>query len=345
MGAACAVESVMVGASVILLFALGGAEAGPTLTVTSVALPGSKGVVALDYLAADRAAARVWIPAANLGSVDVLDLATRGVTRIDGFATGPSNLPAKDRWLGPSAAGVGDGFVFIGNRATAELCSLDARRQVKVACLAAPSAIDGVAYVGATKQVWATAPAAHALVLAGVESGGALRLAGSVHLPGSPEGYAVDDAHGRFFTNLEDANRTVAVDVKSRKLLASWPVPCGRGGPRGLAYDGARQLLFVACTDRVVSLAAAEGGRVLATLPTGQGVDNIDYLDASQTLYVAAGKAARLTLVGVDDGGKLHVRATARTALGARVVVAAADGTAVVGDPGHGVVLLVSPPP
>ncbi len=84
---------------------------------------------------------------------------------------------------------------------------------------------------------------------------------------------------------------------------------------------------------------------MLGTLATGPGVDNIDYLDASQTLYVAAGKTARLTLVGVDDRGKLRAKASAHTALGARVVVAAGDGTAEVGDPSHGAVLLVSPPP
>lgn len=337
----------MVGANVILILSalLAADGAGAGLGVTRVALPGGGRPLALDYLAVDRAAARVFIPAGNAGSVDVLDLGSRHVTAIAGFATGPTNLPARDRWLGPSAVSLGDGLAFVGDRATAELCTVDARRLVKLACLASPSPIDGVAYVGTTKEVWATAPSARALVLARVGQGGALELAGRIRLPGAPEGYAVDEGRGRFFTNLADGNRTVTVDVRSRKVVASWPLPCRRAGPRGLAYDADRQLLFVACTDRVLSLALASGGRVLGTLATGQGVDNIDYLPATRTLYAAAGKDARLTLARVDDEGSLHLLATAQTTLGARVVVVAADGTAVLGDPSHGAVLLVSPPP
>jgi hypothetical protein len=72
-------------------------------------------------------------------------------------------------------------------------------------------------------------------------------------------------------------------------------------------------------------------------------VDNIDYLDAEQNLYVAAGKAARLTVAHVGVRGKLVTLGTAATAEGARVVVVARDGTAVVADPMHGRVLMISP--
>ena len=49
-------------------------------TGAGIPLPGADGAVSLDYLAADRIGGRVWIPAGNTGSVDVLDVASKKVT-------------------------------------------------------------------------------------------------------------------------------------------------------------------------------------------------------------------------------------------------------------------------
>jgi DNA-binding beta-propeller fold protein YncE len=163
-----------------------------------------------------------------------------------------------------------------------------------------------------------------------------------IALDGAPEGYAVDEARGVFYTNLEDKDKTVVLDVKTRKVTATWDARCGGDGPRGLALDAQRGLLFVACTDRVKVVDAAHGGAQLSELATGEGVDNIDYVDASRQLYVAAGKAGTLTIARVDDKGGLTAVGTTPTAPGARVVVAGADGTAYVADGKQGRVLVVT---
>ena len=41
--------------------------------VKPIILPGATGAVALDYFAHDRATGKVWVPASNTGSVDVID--------------------------------------------------------------------------------------------------------------------------------------------------------------------------------------------------------------------------------------------------------------------------------
>src|SRR4026209_2110585 len=55
----------------------------------SIALPGAPptGGVVMDFIAYDRAHGRLWVPAGNTGSVDVIDVATDKVTRVEGFAT------------------------------------------------------------------------------------------------------------------------------------------------------------------------------------------------------------------------------------------------------------------
>ncbi len=75
--------------------------------------------------------------------------------------------------------------------------------------------------------------------------------------------------------------------------------------------------------------------------PNGRGARyiNIDYVESRRELFVAAGKAAVLTVLGVGDRGRLEVRATDPTVPGARVVVADNEGTAYVIDPREGRIL------
>src|SRR2546430_6416674 len=56
--------------------------------VKPIILPGATGAVALDYFAHDRATGKVWVPASNTGSVDVIDGNTDAVSQITGFPTG-----------------------------------------------------------------------------------------------------------------------------------------------------------------------------------------------------------------------------------------------------------------
>src|SRR5262249_61165414 len=48
-------------------------------------LPGATGAVALDYFAYDGATGKLWVPASNTGSVDVIDGETGAVSQITGF--------------------------------------------------------------------------------------------------------------------------------------------------------------------------------------------------------------------------------------------------------------------
>lgn len=310
------------------------ADAAPTFEAASVTLPRVHGSAALDYFAAEGGAARVWIPEGSTGTLDVLDLTTKKLTGIAGF-------PAGGR--GMNAVSLGDGWAFVGNRHAGEVCSVDAHALRKGGCASLSTGSDGLAYVRSTNEVWVTSPGDHALTIVDARDPVHPKQIARVALAGEPEGYAVDDARARFFTNLEDKNQTLAVDVRGRKVIATWNARCGAGGPRGLAYDSERQFLFVACTDGARVLDARGDGAVLSSLTAGPGVDNIDYLGSRRRLYVAAGKAARLTVAEVSDKGILAEVASVPTVAGARVVVVAADGMAVVGDPAHGGVLLLSP--
>jgi len=311
------------------------------LTPTSVPLPGSPGRVVMDYLAVDDVSHRVWVPAGNTGRVDLVDTQSFAVSAMDGFATATRG----ERILGPSSVTVGDGYAYVGNRATSQVCAVARATPALAGCVTLGSPPDGVAYVATTKEVWVTTPRDGSLTILDVSAPGAPRVATVIAVDGEPEGYAVDAATGRFYTNLEDRDATVVYDVRTRARLARWSPGCGTAGPRGLALDAHRGLLVVACTDKVVSFALSEGGKKKAELSTGGGVDNIDYVASRRAVYVASGKAATLVVATLGDDGALVMRARAHTAEGARVVVADADGTAFVADSAGGRLLAVRVPP
>ena len=311
------------------------------LVATPLLLPDGPQRVGMDYLAFDPATSRVWVPAGNTGRVDVVDAKTKTVTAIEGFPT----KTVGDRTQGTSSATVGAGFVYVGNRANDQVCAIDSTTLKLAGCVALQSSPDGLAYVAATQEVWVTTPRATSLTILDVSVPGAPKAKAVVALDGKPEGYGVDAVAGRFYTNLEDKNLTLAFDVKTRKEVARFSPGCGTQGPRGLALDTARQLLLVACTDRVVSLNLAQNGKRLSEIVTGEGVDNIDYAPALHRVYAASGKTSTLTIAEVQNDGTFVLHATAPTAAGARVVVVDTTGTAFVADSGGGRLLVVTDAP
>ena len=317
-----------------------------------LSLPGATGVVTLDYFAYDRSTGRLWVPASNTGSVDVIDEATDAVSQVTGFQTGEVELRGRKIKLGSTAVSIGDGVVYIGNRGDSSLCIIDAHTLERGECLqvAPPSAgraaaPDGVVYVAATRELWITtgapplgiASADKSIQVFDASDPRHLKLKTKIPLDGSAEGYAVDNQQGRFYTNIEETGNTVAIDARTHKVVAKWSA--GSHELQGLALDNARGFLFVACGDHVVSLDLGHGGKISDSITTGLGLDNIDYSLDRKVLYAAASQAATLTIADVDDHGKFHLKATVPTVRGARGVVAGKGETAYLIDPAEGRIL------
>ena len=311
-------------------------------------LPGATGAVALDYFAYDRATGKVWVPASNTGSVDVIDEKTDAISQVTGFSTGEIERRGRKITVGPTAASVGDGVIYIGNRGNGTLCVIDAKTFARGECV--PVSVDravtpdGVVYVAATRELWLTlrprtgdnAPA-KALEVFDASDPHHLKPKTKIPLEGLAEGYAVDNQRRLFYTNIEETGATVAIDVRTHNIVAKWNV--GGNDLQGLALDSARRFLFVACGDHVVSVDAAHDGKIIDTLPTGAGLDNIDYSPDAKSLYAAASLAATLTIAEVGDDGKFHLKATVPTVKGVRGVVAGKGETAYLIDPAEGRIL------
>jgi DNA-binding beta-propeller fold protein YncE len=327
--------------------AFGGAAASPGAAApetTAIALPGAPADgVALDYLAMDRSHHRLWVPAGGTGAVVVIDTKTGAVRPIPGFPTAEVERNGKKRVVGPSSATIGGKFVYVGDRADSSVCAIEAKSLVRRGCVTLSSMPDGLAWVASRKEVWVTAPREQAILILDVSSPAAPKVAGRIPLEGDPEGYAVDDAHGVFYTNFEDKDRTVRIALATRSITATWEPGCGEDGPRGLVIADGRNLV-VACPDHLVALAAASDGHVLSTLKTGKGVDDLDYLPSRRAVYAAGGADAVLTVATLDADGTLHAAGSLPTSQGARNAAAAENGVAYVACGPEGKILVVPVP-
>lgn len=136
-----------------------------------------------------------------------------------------------------------------------------------------------------------------------------------IDLGGSPEFLAADGA-GKVYVNLADKDLVAEVDLRSRKVLARWPIAPG-GRPTGMAIDKAHHRIFVgARRPQNMIVIDTNTGKILAALPIGAGVD-ADQFDNGQA-FASCGDGS-LTVVDEHDGS-FNVDQVLKTAPGARTM-------------------------
>ena len=317
--------SVFAGAAPVSAGSQGAADQSANYSVRTLALPDNNlGDVSMDYIVYDAGTNSVWVPGGNTGAVDVVDAATGKVRQITGFPTKEVEVGGSKRLVGPSGVSIGVGVAYIGSRGDSSICAVNLRTLVKGTCGHIDNTPDAVVYVATTKEVWVTVPADKSIR---VLDGKTLQQKGKMTFEGAPEGYSVDVKHGRFYTNLEDKDRTLAIDPKTQKIVTNWDTGCGKDGPRGLIADPIGNRVYVACVASTRVLDMANDGKLLSSIDSGDGVDDMSYSPTTHLLYVAASRSAKLTIARVDDKGQLSVVATVPTKDGVRNAVVTKDGT------------------
>jgi DNA-binding beta-propeller fold protein YncE len=315
--------------------------------IKSIALPDSHGVIVLDHLAYDHTAGRLWVPASNTGNVDVIDQASDDVSKITGFKTAEVDLEGRKIRMGPTAVCIGKGWVYIGNRGDSTLTVINAQTLEREQTLPVSRDStetgrkpDGATYVAATREVWIRTGPSKSIEVFDASVPGRLKWKLRIPVEASTEGCAVDNQRGQVYTNIEKTGKTIAIDVRSHRITAQ--LDPGSQDLQGIAVDTARGFLFVACGDHVVSLDIAHGGKLIDSVTTGAGLDDIDFSVDQKVLYAAGSLTATLTIAAVSDDGKFHVKALVPTAKQARSVIAAKGDTAYLIDPAEGTILKVS---
>ncbi len=98
-------------------------------------------------------------------------------------------------------------------------------------------------------------------------------IVGSIDVGGAME-EARSDGQGKLFVDVEDEKKIAVIDVKTLKVLTKFDLGDSAGDPGGLGLDVKNHILFAMCADpNVCVVVNADDGKVLTTLPIGNGTD------------------------------------------------------------------------
>lgn len=143
------------------------------------------------------------------------------------------------------------------------------------------------------------------------------RIVGTIALGGKPE-FGSPDGDGHILVNLEDKSSVVKFDTRSLALIATWPLaPCEE--PTGMGMDATHHRIFVGCGNKLMAIMDTRNGRVLATVPAGEGIDGAAYDPKSGFAFTSNGEGT-LTVVGETSPGAYGVLATVQTKPRARTM-------------------------
>jgi DNA-binding beta-propeller fold protein YncE len=173
---------------------------------------------------------------------------------------------------------------------------------------------DAILYDPATKRVFTFNARGHDATAVDAEKG---TVVGSIDLGGKPE-FAVSDGQGTIYVNLEDKNQLFALDPAKLAVKSRWNLDKCES-PSGLAIDRKNRRLFSGCDNKVMDVLDADSGKVLATLPIGEGVDATAFDDETGLAFASCGEGV-MTVVQEESSDKFSVAETVKTQRGARTM-------------------------
>ena len=290
-----------------------------TLILSAVMLLGGAGVVAAqsyhvthtyalggdggwDYLSLDTVGHRLFV--ARQDRVMVIDPASGKVQ---------AEIPGLNRAHG-IAFDYADGKGFATSGGDSSVVIFDLKTlQVTGRTIAAPDA-DAVLFDPVTKRIFTFNGDSRSSSVIDAASG---RKIGTIDLGGGPE-FAVSAGDGKLYVNLEDSSAIDEIDATAMKVLRRWPLaPCQ--SPSGLAIDREHHRLFSGCHNQVMAISDAQAGKVVASVPIGQGVDANRFDPGTQLAFASTGDG-NITVVHEDGPDKYSVVTNVATKRGARTM-------------------------
>src|SRR6267143_2854138 len=138
-------------------------------------------------------------------------------------------------------------------------------------------------------------------------------------LGGAPE-QAVAEGKGMIYDNLEDTNEVRALDSRTLKIKARWPV-APAGAPVAITMDRKNRVLFIGCRNpRMLVVMDADTGKIIGdAFPIGDRVDANIY-DPETGLLASATREGTLHIFHLDSPAKLSVVETVKTEFGAKTM-------------------------
>ncbi len=256
-----------------------------------------------DYLSVDETNRRLYVSHAT--KVVVIDLSKEEVVGEIADTPGVHGLaPAPDLQRGVTSNGRENKASIVDLKTLATLSKVDTGQNP-----------DGMLYEPSQQEAYLFNGRGQSATVIDLKTA---KVVATVPLGGKPEFGQADPAAGRVYDNLEDKNEVVAIDIKKHEVVFRWPIAPGESAS-GMAIDLAHHRLFLGCGNKMMVMMDSTSGKVVATVPIGQGVDANAFDPGTQLAFSSCGEGS-VTIAHEDAPKKLTVVQTLMTERGAKTM-------------------------
>src|SRR5476649_2142758 len=267
----------------------------PYKVLDTTQLMGNGGI---DYVYADNNGRRVYVPRG--GNTFVFDL-------------------DKHNYIG-SITNVGGHGVTVdtathhGFSSANQIAMFDTETMTKIKDIQVSGRPDGILLEPFTDKVLIFSHEAPSITMIDPKDG---TVAGTIDVGGAME-QAQSDGQGKLYVDVEDEKKIAVVDLKTMKVITKYDLGDGAGEPAGLGLDAKNHILFAMCANPSVCVVVnADDGKVLTTLPLGNGTDAGGFNPATMEAF-SSQRDGTLTIIKESSPTSFAVEQTVKTKVGAK---------------------------
>jgi len=256
-----------------------------------------------DLMTVDSAAHRLYVSHAT--KIVVIDLSNDKVVGAITNTPGVHGIAiAPDLGLGVTSNGRENKASIVNLNSLQTLSKVDAGE-----------APDSMLYVPALKEAWLFDERGQTATAIDVK---AAKVVATIPLGGRPEFATVDPEAGRVYDNLENKSEVAVIDTKTHQVVNRWPIAPGASAS-GMAIDVAHHRLFIGCHNGKMVMMDNTNGKVLASVPIGEGVDACAFDPGTRLAFASCGDGTT-TIAREEAPDKLIVVQVLKTERGARTM-------------------------
>jgi DNA-binding beta-propeller fold protein YncE len=267
----------------------------PYTVLDTTKLMGNGGI---DYVYADNDERRVYVPRG--GQTFVFDLDSHkyigAITNISGHGVAI------------------DPKTHHGISSSNPLGMFDTETLQKIKSIDVPGRPDGILFEPLTERVFVFSHADPSVNVIDPADGS---VVGTIDIGGAME-QAQSDGQGHVYANIEDQKQIAVIDVKTLKVTAKYDLGDSAGEPGGLGLDAKNHILFAMCANPSVCVVVnADDGKVLATLPIGNGTDGGGFNPNTMEAF-SSQRDGTLTIIKENSPTSFAVEQTVQTKPGCK---------------------------
>src|ERR1039458_3528048 len=257
-----------------------------------------------DYITFDAAARRVYLSHGT--EVEVLDADSGSVVgKVAGLK--------RDHGVAVVSE-LGRGFITDGD--AGQVVIFDLKTLKTIGQVKADADADSILYDPVSKRIFAFNGDPNSCTVIDPAKGTVVE---TLPLGGAPE-QAVADGKGMIYDNLEDKNEVIAIDSRTLKITARWPVaPAGQ--PVSIAMDRQSRRLFIGARNPAVFVVMdADTGKIVGpSFPIGARVDTTVF-DPETSIAACSTGDGTIHVFHEDSANKITAVETVKTEYGAKTM-------------------------